>query len=157
MSTTSDPVDLSPYGAPAPIVRMFGWGMLGLLAAFFISNILIVGYDFPPLVTLFGDDARAWFLAAIYCLGIGLALAFVLRTPNRALRYDARKISNFNAYLIRGCFFAVLFIGAVDAIIAFVRVEGMLGTLFSENLAKELIRVTFIAPKIHFPLAVLGF
>lgn len=157
MSNALNPEPLSPRGAPAPIVRLFGWGMLAVLTAFFISNILIVAYDFPTLGALFGDDARSWVLAAIYAAFAALAVVWVVRTPDRALRYDARKISNFNAYLIRGCFFAVLFIGIADAFIAFIRVEGLLPVLFSETLAKELIRVRFIGPTIHFPLAVLGF
>jgi len=157
MSTTSDPNALSPYGRPAPLTRLFGWGMLAVLTAFFINNILIVAYDFPTVGGALQGEAQSYVLAAIYAGLIALAVAFVMRTPDRALRYDARKISRFNAYLIRGCFFAVLYIGVVDAIIAFIRVEGMLPVLFSEEMAKELIRVRFIGPTIHFPLAVLGF
>jgi len=86
-----------------------------------------------------------------------LAVFWVFRIPGRALRYDARQISDFNAYLIRGCFFAVLFTGVVDATIAFLRVEGLLPVLFSEELAKQLIRSNFIGLWIHLPLAALGF
>jgi len=157
MSTTSDQADLSPYGRPAPVTRLFGWGMLAVLTAFFINNILIVGFDFPSLSGVFAGDSSAWVLAAIYAGFIALAVLWVMRTPGRALRYDARKISNFNAYLVRGCFFAVLFVGVADAIIAFIRVESLLPVLFSEQMAKELIRVRFIGPTIHVPLIALGF
>jgi len=158
MSTTSDPGYLSPYGAPAPIVRLFGWGMLGVTAAFLISNVLVVAYDFPNLLQVFGDAGpRVWVIVAIYAACLAMAASFVMRTPDRALRYDARLITRFNTYLIRGCYFAVLFVGIADAAIAFLRVEGLLSLLFSEYLARELIRAQFIGPMIHMPLVVLGF
>jgi len=159
MSTSRADSDfLSPYGSPAPLVRFFGWAMLAIIVAFMINNVLIVAYDFPTLNAAFGgSDSRVWVLVAIYAAALIVAGYWILRTPDRALRYDARKISAFNAYLIRGCFFSVLFIGIVDATIAFIRVEGLLPVVFSEGLAKELIRARFIGPMIHVPLIVLGF
>ncbi len=158
MSTASDPEFLSPYGEPAPVIRIFGWAMLAVLAAFLINNVLIVGYGFPTLGSLFsGGGAGAWVVAGVYAIAIALSLVWVFRTPDRALRYDARNISNFNAYLIRGCFFAVLFTGVGDAVIAFIRVEGLLPVLFSEDIAKGLLRANFIGPWIHGPLTLLGF
>ncbi|MCP3969596.1 MAG: TRAP transporter small permease subunit [Rhodobacteraceae bacterium] len=157
MSTTSDTVEPSPFGRPAPVMRMFGWGMLAVLAAFFVNNILIVGFGFPTLGGIFEANLWSWVAALVYVVCLIAAALFVMRTPDRALRYDARKISSFNAWLIRGCFYTVLFTGFVDAAIAFLRVEGMLPSLFSENLAKELIRARFIGPWIHMPLAILGF
>jgi len=157
MTAASDSEILSPLVQPAPVTRLFGWGMLAVLAAFFVNNILIVGFDFPGLGGIFRSEPGAWLLALIYVAAAGLTALWVLRTPHRALRFDARKISDFNAYLIRGCFFAVLFTGIADAAIAFLRVEGLLPVLFPENIAKDLIRARFIGPYIHIPLAVLGF
>ena len=157
MSMASNLENISPLGAPAMATRVFGWGTLGLLLAFFINNILIVGFDFPTITALFGEDRRAWILALVYLAAIVGAVVFVMRTRTRALRYEARKISNFNAYLIRGCFFTVLLTGIADASIAFLRVEGLLPQLFSENMAKELIRARFIGPWIHVPMAIIGF
>ena len=133
------------------------WPVLALLAAFFVNNILIVGFDFPPVFDAFSGGTAAWVLIVIYAVAIGAAIAFVLRSPNRALRYEAKKISDFNAYLIRGCFFAVLFVGLVDAAIAFMRVEDLLILFMSEDLAKSLIRARFVGPYVHAPLIVLGF
>ncbi len=157
MSQASDLADLSPFGRPAPLVRMFGWIMLALLASFFLNNILIVGFGFPSLGNLFGEDPRAWMLVLVYAVFIAASAMFVLRTPDRALRYEARRISDFNAYLIRGCYFAVLFTGIADAAIAFIRVEGLLTVVFGDELGQELLRSRFIGPAIHFPLTVLGF
>ena len=157
MNSPSELADLSPFGRPAPLVRMFGWIMLALLAGFFVNNILIVGLGFPSLGELFEDDPRAWALVLVYVAFLAASALFVLRTPDRALRFDARRISDFNAYLIRGCYFTVLFTGIADAAIAFIRVEGLLPVIFPGELGNELIRSRFIGPAIHFPLAVLGF
>ncbi len=157
MSQAPDLAGLSPFGRPAPLVRMFGWFMLALLAGFFLNNILIVGFDFPSLGGLLGGDSRAWLLVLVYVIFVTATAVFVLRTPDRALRYDARRISDFNAYLIRGCFLAVLFTGIADAMIAFIRVEGLLTVVFGTELGQELLRSRFIGPAIHFPLAILGF
>lgn len=157
MNVSTEPAGPSPIGDPAPVTRLFGWVMLAVLAAFMINNILIVGFGFPGMNEVFGGDARSWVLLVVYVVAIAAALAFVLRSPTRALRYDAKKISDFNAYLIRGCFFAVLFVGIVDATIAFLRVERLLEVYFSEETTKELIRARFVGTWIHTPLIALGF
>lgn len=158
MTATSEAEILSPRGAPAPFVRYFGWAMLFVLTAFMINNVLIVWFDYPTLGSLAGgDDGRVWVLVGFYALALIGGWVMVSRTPNRALRYDARLISDFNAYLIRGCFFAVLFVGIADVTIAFLRVEGLLENLFSEKMARELIRARFVGPFVHFPLIIIGF
>ncbi|MBK0328424.1 TRAP transporter small permease subunit [Rhodobacteraceae bacterium F11138] len=159
MTVTSKAELLSPRGAPAPFVRYFGWATMFVLLAFIINNVLIVWYDFPMLTSMLNDSIsdRSWISVGLYAAALGLAALVVAQTPNRTLRYDATKISDFNAYLIRGCFFAVLFVGVADFGIAFLRVEGLLDTVFPENLAKEMNRSQFIGPIIHMPLVILGF
>ncbi|CAN0590311.1 unnamed protein product, partial [Ectocarpus sp. 12 AP-2014] len=85
------------------------------------------------------------------------AFYWVWHTGNTSLRWDARAITAFNAYLIRACFFAVLFVGVADAIIAFLRIESLFDAFLPEQLAREFNRVQFLAPVIHGPLIVLGF
>ncbi|MFD3190870.1 TRAP transporter small permease subunit [Sedimentitalea sp. HM32M-2] len=159
MQATSEAEILSPPGAPAPFVRYFGWATLFVLVAFMINNVLIVGYDYPPLTSLLGEvaDNRAWILLALYASALVAAAVMIVRTPHRALRYDARLISNFNAYLIRGCFFAVLFVGIADATIAFLRVEGLLERLVDADLSRDLLRARFVGPYVHVPLVIAGF
>ena len=141
---------------PARIVRAFGWVTLTVLAAFLINNVLVVGFDYPT-ITAIGEGGGAYTLAFVYVAAVALGLAFVHLTGDRSLRSDARMIHNFNVYLIRALFFAVLFVGVADAGIAFLRVEGLLDVYFNEQLAKDLIRSHFIGPNIHVPLIVLGF
>jgi TRAP-type mannitol/chloroaromatic compound transport system permease small subunit len=158
MTVTSEAEILSPRGAPAPFVRYFGWATLLVLLAFLINNALIVGFDYPTLSAVgAGEDSRVWVLIAIYALALVGAVIVVRMTPNRALRYDAKLISDFNAYLIRGAFFAVLFVVVADVVIAFLRVEGLLPYIFSEDLAKDMIRARFLGPYVHAPLTLLGF
>ena len=157
MSAATDPDLLSKFGKPAPVTRIFGWLVLAVLAGFMVNNMLIVFFGFPTLNGILTGDQLAWILIAIYAVFAVPTALWVLRTPNRALRYDARRISDFNSYLIRGCYFAVLFVGIADAVIAFVRVEGLLDDLFNDSLAQDLIRSHFIGPWIHVPLTALGF
>jgi TRAP-type mannitol/chloroaromatic compound transport system permease small subunit len=131
--------------------------MLALLVGFLINNILIVVYDFPQIGALLDGNALSWVTLGVYLAGLGAAWWYVSGTPDRALRYDARKISAFNAYLIRGCFFSVLLVGIADAAIAFMRVEGLLTYIFSEDVAKEFLRARFVGPWIHYPLVALSF
>lgn len=158
MNATSEAEILSPRGAPAPYVRYFGWATLLVLLAFLVNNVLVVWFDYPTITSLIGGtDKRAWVLAATYLLALVGAGLLVQRTSTRTLRYDAHMISDFNAYLIRGCYFAVLFVGVADFAIAFLRVEGLLTSLMSDDMAKELTRSRFIGPYVHVPLILLGF
>ncbi len=150
---------ISREGASAAMVRVFGWGMLATLAAFLINNILIVGFDFPSLSALFngGAGAAAYVPLLVYLAAFGLAVLYVLRTPIQALRWDAARVHNFNVYLIRACFWAVLMVGIVDAIIGLMRIENLLGVFFSDGLVVNLGRVQFVGPYIHMPLVAAGF
>ncbi len=145
---------LRKEGDPAPIVRLFGWGMLAALAAFLINNVLIVGWDAPSLRDYFAGTAGSLGLVpvVIYAVCFLLAAGFVLMTPRRALRWDSMQIHKFNCYLIRVCFWSVLLVGIVDATIAVLRVESLLDPFFSEQMVKDLGRVQFVAPNIHIPL-----
>ena len=157
MTTQTPHPDLTRYGDPAPVTRIFGWASLAVLAAFMINNVLVVGYDFPGASALFNEGGLAWVHAAIYAVFLVGAVAYVLKTPDQALRWDALRITNFNIWFVRGCFWAVLMVGIVDASIAFMRIEHLLDPFFSERTVKDFARVQFVGPFIHIPLILLGF
>ena len=158
VSDSTDDEILSPIGKPAPVVRFIGWASLAVLVAFLVNNILIVWFDFPTLSSVFdGGDGRVWLSLALYALGLVGAGWWVISRSDNALRYEARRISDFNAYLIRACFFAILFVGIVDFVIAFLRVEDLITGLFGEAAGKDLLRARFLGPYVHFPLIILGF
>ncbi len=153
MTTSASLARAVDDGKPAVFVRIIGWLTLSAMAAFFINNILDLGFGITRAVDGFGG-LLPWIVYAAFAVG---AVILVQWTAARSLRRDALIVSNFNTYLIRGCFFAVLYIGVVDAGIAWLRVERMLPTLFSEELASALLRSGYIGPNVHLPLALLGF
>jgi len=158
ISAESRSTEVVREGAPAPFVRIFGWVTLAVLAAFMINNVLIVGFDFPAIDTVFSGAGTGAFLSlALYVIAIALAVFYVLRNSGTGLRWEARKISDFNIYLVRAFFFAVLFVGLVDAAIAFMRVERILPLFFDEDTVRAFGRGQWVGPYIHMPLVVLGF
>ncbi|WP_137702625.1 TRAP transporter small permease subunit [Marimonas lutisalis] len=155
-SASATPV-VPKVGETSMIARLFGWGMLGILFAFAIVNVLNVGWGIPGTHEILAGSEEGGTLIAwlIYAAGLGLAVAYVVTTPGRNLRWDAMKIHDFNVYLVRACFWSVLLVGVVDATIALMRVENLLGFL-GEDMVRELGRAQFIGPNIHLPLVGLG-
>ena len=149
---TGDPLDSARSAAkPALYVRTFGWLTLTVLGAFLIANFLNVGYKIPSATT--GNPI----MLILYAVAIGLGLFYVMGSKHKPLRDDALLIHNFNVYLVRACFWAVLFVGVVDMTIAFLRTENLSTYLMSESLAKEMVRPQFVGTYIHVPLIILGF
>lgn len=143
---------------PAPVMRLFGWSMLMVLFGFLVNNYLIVSKGWPPLSSLLAGNfsTRALLQIAFYVVGVLIVIAYVSSTFNRSLRADAKLITRFNTYLIRGFFWGVLFVGLVDMAISFLRVESLLDVFFSADLIKELGRAQFRGRWVHMPLLALG-
>lgn len=143
---------------PATLLRTFGWSMLILLATFLINNYLYVAKDWPGIASVFQGEfsTRGLTMLIIYAAGFLLALLYVLRTRETTLRTDARRITRFNTYLVRGFFWAVLFVGLADMAISFLRVEGLLGHFFDEETIKQLGRSRWRGTYIHLPLFAFG-
>lgn len=151
--------DISREGSPALAARLFAWGMLGFLFAFLVNNILVVGFGMPGAKPIFQGTASgaSWANLAAYLVSFGVAAFYVLSTRSTALRWDAKKIHNFNVYLIRAMFWSVLLVGIADSAIAFLRAEGILENIFSEDTAKLFNKSRWVGPYIHVPLIVAGF
>ena len=132
--------------------------MLMTLLAFLINNYLTVAMQWPGVKPLFNGEATmaSWIQGAIYLAGVVLAIMFVSRTDNRSLRLDSTAIARFNAFLIRAAFWSVLLVGLVDAVISFMRVEGLFDNLISASLLSDLGRAQFRGPWVHLPLMGLG-
>ncbi|WP_339947519.1 TRAP transporter small permease subunit [uncultured Albimonas sp.] len=141
------------------LFRCLAWANLAVLATFVIQVWLvqIVGIPGPGEALAGGGDLRGWLLVLMYPLAALVGCGLVLRTPVIGLREDADRITAFNFWLIRGAFFAVLYVGLVDAAISFFRVEGMLGELVGAALETELGRPQFRGVHVHLPLIALGF
>ena len=111
------------------VVRLFGWSILAVLSAYLINNVLMLAVDFPVLSLGDGLTGAGAKPLLTYGATLGLAFLLVVLTPNTELRADSDAIHRFNLYLIRACFWSVLFVGIVDAGLAFMRVENLLGFL----------------------------
>lgn len=146
------------YGAPAPAIRLFGWLNLFFLLALLLNNVLTVAFQLPgPFTAFSGGGVAAYFQFSLYLVAIAAAALITFGRPDNGLRWEARRISAFNAYLIRGCFFAVLFAGVADAAVAFMRIEGLTAVYFPDEWARGMQRSNWTGIYIHTPLIVLGF
>lgn len=145
--------------SPALLMRIFGWTMLATLVTYLFNNYLVVNYELPGVTPLFSGSFSSISImqAGIYLAGLLLAIIYVLSTRTKALRSDASLINRFNIFLVRGFFWAVLFVGLADMAISFLRVEGLLGNVVGPELVKELGRSTFRGLYVHYPLIALGF
>ena len=142
-------------------VRFFGWAVLSALLIFLINNYLTFWHGWPGegaalQLGLHGAATQssplAWVQLLAYVAGIAAAAIYTVKSCSRTLRQDSKRMSDFNALLIRMAFFAVLYIGVVDAILSFMRVEGLLPAVFGDALALELGKSQFRGPYVHLPL-----
>jgi len=157
MSGSGDAVEIERYGNPALVTRITGWTILGGLAAFLLNNILIVGFGFSYPPTLLAGNMGGLLPAAVYVVAIGLGILYVLRSPDTALRWDANRVHMANVFIIRGFYFAILFIGIADVSIAFMRVEGIFPLFLDKSMVTNFDRSDFVGTFVHFPLLILGF
>jgi TRAP-type mannitol/chloroaromatic compound transport system permease small subunit len=139
-------------------VRGFGWAVLAHFVVWMVSNVLTHSYDWPGALSLFngGASALTYVQWAAYIVVIGLTLVWVSRSQHITLREDAKKISDFNAVLVRWAFFAVLFIGLADMAISFLRVEGLLESVVGKEMTTALGRSAYRGPWVHIPMMILG-
>jgi len=121
----------------------------------FLANVYLSFWrDWPGAEAVFrkGTPNLAWMQAALYVLAIAGAAAYVTRTRERSLRQDEAAMARIAAYIAAAAFWCVVLVGLADAIISFLRVEGLLGGLFGQQLAEDLGRNHFRAPYVHGPL-----
>ncbi|PCH93933.1 MAG: permease [Rhodobacteraceae bacterium] len=134
--------------------RFVGWSLLGIMFAFLANNFLTYWSGFPGAA--WSGGFAAIMQAALYPFVVLLAFLLVLRKPNVTLRADSARISDMNTFFIRACFFIVLYIGMVDMIISFLRVEDLLKGIVGTEMTKSLGRSVFRGTYVHFPLMILG-
>lgn len=144
--------------------RLFGWGVLAVMAAFLLNNYLNYWQGLPGVAPIFGGVANgelplgwSWAQLALYVAFAALAAYYVSSSRQVTLRQDAKRISDINAYLIRAMFFAVVIVGFVDAVISFLRVEELLAPIVGNDLADSLGLARFRGPYVHMPLVAISF
>jgi len=151
----------SEYHSPLVTqVRSVGWIMVSVTLVYVLNNYLNVWLGFPGIPSLFnGDDGNAALSIlqlGLYALAAGGSIFFVMRSSSRRLRTDAMAMAGIANFIIRAAFWAVVLIGLVDALISFLRVEGLLPVVVGEQLATDLGRSKFRGPYVHVPLIFIG-
>jgi TRAP-type mannitol/chloroaromatic compound transport system permease small subunit len=146
---------------PITLTRVFGWTIIGVLAAFLFNNFLTNWLGWPGVRILAnpstgGHDPRIWLQVAIYAAAALAAAAHVARTRDRSLRTDHQRVFGLNAVLIRAGFWAVLLIGLVDFTLAFLKGEELLIGLVGAPLADTLGRAELRGAYVHMPLVAIG-
>lgn len=140
------------------IVRIFGWSTLTFLTVFLFNNFLTFWLGWPGAFSVNSDTsyARSWVQIGLYAVAIVFALFHVLRNRERSLRTESQQIFNFNSFLTRAAFWAVLLIGLVDVSLSFLRGEELLDDLVGKELAWNLTRAEIRGTYVHMPLIALS-
>ena len=162
------------YQTPASaFTRTFCWASVTLTLMFILNNYLIFWRDWPGFLTLvdhlalFGPSSLktpldgtalllGWLQALSYFACIAGSALYTIRTPDRPLRQGSKEMVDIAAYIVRAAFWAVIFVGIVDVIITFLRVENWLPNLVGNDLTTSLGRSQFRGAYIHIPLVLLG-
>jgi len=152
--TTQNSATMSETDRLPNRTRIFGWSVLFVMFVFLANNFLTFWAGLPGA----GIDNGPLGLVqlGLYPLAIVFAFELVRQNAQTTLRQDSAKVSNMNTFFIRACFFAVLYVGLVDALISFLRVEGILAAVVGEDMTKQLGRSHFRGTYVHAPLMVLG-
>lgn len=158
MTAVTEPSTVQP--APAPLLRIFAWSTVGITFVYLINCYLSFWQDWPGVWSLAekgGGGTLAWVQLALYGAAVVIAAIFCLGISSaRTLRSDSEALTGMAGFIIRAAFWGVLLVGFVDALISFLRVEGLLDDIVGDELGKQLGRAVFRGPYVHMPLVVLG-
>lgn len=168
--TDTTAASLSASGGSVPaLLRMFALSVVGLGLLFVLNNYLIFWLGWPGLQNFyahqgwFGAEALrtplsgsavtlGWLQLASYFLVVLAAIGFVIATPQRLLHVEAARLGAMAAYIVRAAFWAIFIVGLGDAIISFLRVEGLLGSIVGADLEKQLGISRVRGAYVHMPL-----
>jgi len=141
----------------AILCRLFAWTAVALAFAFILNNYLTHWRDWPGGSTaLSGGGVFAWLQVAFYLIGVALAFSYIFGRSEVSLRADSERLYGITDFIIRAAFWGVFLIGVADFFISFLRVEGLLSTVFSEQMASDLGRSNYRGSFVHLPLMGLG-
>jgi len=134
--------------------RFLAWTIVGTLFAYLLNVYLTFWREWPGAGSAFGPDgsAAAWLQVLVYLLSVAVPAVLVVRSRDRTLREDNDAISAIAAYIARFAFWVVFLVGLADALISFLRVEGLLEFFVGAEFTTQLGRSQFRAPYVHFPL-----
>jgi TRAP-type mannitol/chloroaromatic compound transport system permease small subunit len=140
------------------LCRFMSWSVVTVLFAFLLNCYLSFWRDWPGAGAAFSEtsSALAWTQFALYVAAVAGAAMWVLRTRPRSLRADYVAMTRLATYLVEAAFWMVLLVGVADALISFLRVEGLLVHFVSPQTEAALGRSAWRGPMVHGPLVLLG-
>ena len=147
------------HGTADALYRALALSLAATTLVYLFNNYLDFWQGWPGAASMFGAAplsgtalVQAWLQLASYVLAVVAVIVIALRTRERQFASDAALLSSVTAYIIATAFWAVFFIGIVDGVISFLRVEGLLPPVFGETLAQRLGVSSFRGAYVHFPL-----
>jgi len=129
------------------VLRVAGMTSASLAFLFVINNFIIFGINAPGVINTLrlGDvfgvaQPKQGYGLSLILVGIAQTVAVILVITyacwhclkTNDLRNDARWMDMTSAYVVRLAFWAVLLVGVADAVLSFLRVEGLHTVLFGE-------------------------
>lgn len=164
----SDVVAAAASGRMQPALRILALSVSYLGFVYLANAYMVFWLDWPGVVALLGDAGLLGFAApkepvadraalaflqiALYPITVIAVVVHVLRTRQRTLHTDAKRLSAIGAFIARAAFWSVLLVGLADAVVSFLRVEGLLVDVVGKGLAQDLGKSAFRAQVLHLPL-----
>lgn len=146
----------APHTLATQGTRVFAWSVVLLTGAYVLNCYLTFWLNWPGILPFFDGNENVTGLGyvqfGVYLAAIFGALYYVQNSGERPLRRDSEILNGFVTYIIRAAFYSVLFVGIVDMVISFHRVEDLLSSLVGKDFAEQLGRPIFRGPYIHVPL-----
>ncbi|MDE0031906.1 MAG: hypothetical protein OXU75_02020 [Deltaproteobacteria bacterium] len=163
MATARSDADGSRPGTADALYRALALSLGATTFVYLFNNYLDFWQNWPGAVSMFGEAPlrgtalfKAWLQLASYVVTVVAVIVITLRTPERRFASDAALLSSITAYVIATAFWSVFFIGIVDGVISFLRVEGLLPAVFGETLAQRLGVSSFRGAYVHLPLILIA-
>ena len=103
-------------------IRSLGWANLWVMFAFLFNNFATFWAGLPGASMSNGIVGILQLL--LYPAAVILAVMWTMKRADTTLRTDSKRISDMNAFFIRAAFWAVVLLGCVDSVIAFIARRG---------------------------------
>ncbi len=87
---------------------------------------------------------------------IAVIIAFIYTKKPKPLQIDAARLDYLSAYVIRVAFWGALLVGITDAVISFIRVEGLHQAIFGDDIATALGQSSWRGAFVHIPLLIVA-
>ena len=141
-------------GIADALYRAFALSLAATTFVFLFNNYLVFWHGWPGVAPVLGGAAAflGWLQLAGYVIPVAAIIVFALRNRERPFASDAALLYAVTAYVIAAAFWSTFFIGIVDGVISFLRVEGLLPAVFGKKLAQQLGVSSFRGVYVHLPL-----